>query len=220
MPFTLRSVAPYLSITLVMLAASAPSTAHADDDDPLPPPPAPPAAARPEPRAAVDSDRRRTDEEQPIDRLTGTMGIGTTILFRTEEAAFFAGNVGLTRWFRNIGIGAAAGWALNGSSYVLSGDVGVRLLGSSGKSGPFVGGGFGIRGFDLDDRRMGGFRGNAFGAGAYVEVGVIVRGLVTGSLRGDLPFFGIDGTQVGSRELFTTTRLVPIGLTAQIGFLF
>lgn len=219
MSFALRRFAPYGLATFLMLVA-APSIAHADENDPLPPPPAPPSAVRAEPRVPADADARRREEDQPLDRLTGSVGLGTTILFRTEEMAFVAGNVGLTRWFRNIGVGATFGWALNGSSYIISGDLGMRLLGSSGKSGPFVGGGFGIRGFDLDDRRVGGFRGNAFGGGAYVEVGVVVRGFATGSLRGDLPFFGINGTEVGSRALADTTRVVPIALTAQVGFLF
>lgn len=205
----------FLSYGLVMGSIASPAIARADENDPLPPPSPPPA--RVEPRRLGEPDRVPV-VSSPLDRLMGQVGVGAVMLFNTEEHALYQANMGLMGWWKNLGIGGAFSAAHNGSSSFVTVDLGLRGLGSSSNSGPFVGGGFGFRYFDLDDQRPGGFRGTKPGAGAYLEVGVIVRGLFTGSIRGDVPFFDVAG-KLPSYSQATAPRIVPIAMSAQIGFL-
>jgi hypothetical protein len=206
----------FLSYGLVMGSIVSPAIARADENDPLPPPSPPPA--RVEPRRLGEPDRVPALTPPPLDRLMGQVGVGAVMLFNTDEHALYQANMGLMSWWKNLGIGGAFSAAHNGSSSFVTLDLGIRGLGSSSNSGPFVGGGFGFRHIALDDQRPGGFRGTKSGAGAYLEVGVIVRGLFTGSIRGDVPFFDVSGT-APSFSLAVAPHVVPIALSAQLGFL-
>lgn len=207
----------FVSYGLLAGSIASPAIARADENDPLPPPSQP---ARVEPRRLGEPDRVPATTPPPLDRLMGQVGVGAVMLFNTDEYALYQANMGLMGWWKNLGIGGAFSAAHNGSSSFVTVDLGLRGLGSSSNSGPFVGGGFGFRHIALDDQRPGGFRGTKSGAGAYLEVGVIVRGIFTGSLRGDVPFFAVGASTAGYVPPSTPTRsIVPIALSAQLGFL-
>lgn len=206
------SLRRFLSYGVVAAVFLAPSIARADDDDPLPPP-----APRDEPRRL--GERPRPPPTLQLDRLMGQVGVGAVMLFNTREHAFYQANMGMMGWWRNLGVGGSLSAAHNGSSPFVTVDMGVRGLGSTTNSGPFVGGGFGFRYITLEDDRVGGFRGTKSGAGAYLEAGVIVRGIVTVGLRADLPFFAVKGREPLFPGPVPPVEIVPIAMSAQLGFL-
>lgn len=169
------------------------------------------------PRSAHAEDAAPTTAPRPLDRFTGNISIGTALLVKSDTSALGTFRLGGTRWFDNVGLASAVGTAANGDSLGIGLDLGMRVLGSSSRSGPFAGAGLGISYWDL--RPKTGFRGDGASPYGYVELGIIARGTFTVSVRADLLLVELEGHEVGATTQ-DKRRLAPIPLTAQIGFMF
>lgn len=182
---------------LLLVVLLLPSAARAEDAPPQP---------QPEPKPLT------------LDRFTGDIAIGTAALLKSETPALGTFRFGATRWFDNVGVVGAVGAAANGDTFGAGLDLGMRVLGSSGLSGPFAGAGFGVAYWDI--RPKGGFRGDGTTPYGYAELGVIARGKFSVSLRADLLLIPFERTYDAGTGERKTERFSPLPLTAQIGFIF
>lgn len=162
--------------------------------------------------------------DEPRDRWSGFVAAGSTPLVNVDSPILLGGRFGAGRWMKNVFISAGAEGAAMGKSFVAGVDLGVRVVGSRGPIGPYVGAGLGFLHLDLKSDAGDRFRGSNDGFATYAELGV-VAGIVFAGVRATLPLFGVRGTvdagtSPSGAALTSATYARPIPITAQLGIGF
>lgn len=226
------------SFVLLFLSASLSTSRRAFADEPAATAEAPaatpsaPSPAAPTPVHAAKSDAAQTPNdrarpEAPLRGLKGHVLLGATILTESNATPLGTLRPGVTYWLDNIGLTASAEGSVNPKSMLLGADLGVRLLGAPGKSGPFVGGGLGVMAYDV--RRSGslGFAGKGTRGTIHAEVGLVTRGFGIASVRAIVPMSALEGTvgesvegRSGRMVISNGARVTPIAIMGMLGVMF
>lgn len=149
------------------------------------------------------------------------------VLTEAKVPALATAHVGVTRWFRNVGLVASFGGAFNDRAGLAAFELGIRLIGSGTSSGPFAGVGLGAL-YVTIGRNEGreGFVGDAVLPTFSGELGIVARGRFLASMQAGVPLGALEGTMhtalldgVGTMRM-TRATITPIAIAAQVGWMF